>query len=463
MYRPRRYDSFVPLRLWIFWLLFLVRGAFYCTMLPVWEGWDEYAHVAFLQHWNETHRLPIAGDRVSPEIDASLRRHLLPRELHWIGPPYRTRETASAPIAGTPVPYPFVFYEAQQPPLYYWIAAPLFRGSVEHGVFIVRLFSVLLASLAIPFTWLAAPRFAPGCAALLAVAPGLAIDVAHVANDALAIGIASVFLWLMSSTKERRMVTGIVLGAALLTKASLLVLLPVVIVLRKRQALVPVLIALAVGGWWYIRNLILGLPFSGWQESVGLSALAASAVQLARSGRWINGAQTIAKSFTWFGAWSFLTLRTWMYLSLEAVAGSGMVCALMAKKPGIRVPLVFSICFTLAIAAGEAAYNSVHGIAGIPGWYLWPVGGAMSILVAAGLGRFVWIFATMLAAADIFGVTARMMPYYAGLAPWNRGSVLQVGDAARLLHVPVWLIALWIAATLAVPALLCQGRAKTRT
>jgi hypothetical protein len=34
----RRYHSFLPARIWIFWILFLVRGTFYSAMLPLWEG-----------------------------------------------------------------------------------------------------------------------------------------------------------------------------------------------------------------------------------------------------------------------------------------------------------------------------------------------------------------------------------------------------------------------------------------
>ena len=32
------------------WLCFLARGVFYCVSLPLWEGFDEYAHFARVQH-----------------------------------------------------------------------------------------------------------------------------------------------------------------------------------------------------------------------------------------------------------------------------------------------------------------------------------------------------------------------------------------------------------------------------
>lgn len=31
------------------WTCFLLRGFFYCSFLPIWEGYDEWAHFAFVQ------------------------------------------------------------------------------------------------------------------------------------------------------------------------------------------------------------------------------------------------------------------------------------------------------------------------------------------------------------------------------------------------------------------------------
>jgi len=492
--------AFVPARVWIFWVLFLVRGAFYSNMLPVWEGWDEYAHMAFIQHWIDYGTLPRLNDRISREIDESMRLAPLPLELNWIGPPYlihsdwwalswgerdaRLRglatlsptlahqDQAAVAVNGRP----FVFYEAQQPPLFYWIAALVARPAADRPladrIHLLRWLSVFLTSLAIPFTFLAARALFPSgsgapecCAALLAVAPGLAIDGARVANDGLAIGLAALFLWLLTREKTTWAAAGVGLGAAILAKASLLILIPILAVIwirQPRKLVFALATGFAIGGWWYIRNLLIGMPLTGWLESVPARTLATSAVHLLRNGGWVNGAQTIAKSLTWFGAWSFMTLHNWMYLILEACGFGGMLAGLAARRAEVRVPAVFLGGFMIAIAAGSAAYYAVQGIPGIPGWYLWPAGGAMAILFAAGAGRYSIVYAAMLALTDLFGVTCRMMPYYAGLAPWNHGSVSQILPAMARLNVPMWLALGWIAATVAIPLLLLQGRAKTR-
>lgn len=490
----------MPARIWIFWALFLVRGTFYSATLPLWEGWDEYAHFAWLQHWNDYGTLPRATDRISREIDESMRLAPLPRELRWIGTPYLTHAdwwalpaaerdermrklAALSPsfghqpaqeVIGSP---PFVFYEAQQPPLYYWIASAVMRPAavwpLNERVLLIRLFSVFLTSLAIPFTFLAARNVfdrgsaAAGvyCAALMAGAPGLVIDGAHVANDGMAIGIAALFLYLMTREKTSWLAAGLTLGAALLTKASLLVLAPILLVVwfrQLKQVGLALAMAFAIGGWWYVRNLLIGVPLTGWQESVPLGTLVASAGHLLLTGGWVDGAQTIAKSFTWFGAWSFMTLRTWMYLIIEGCALGGMLAGLARRRTTLRVPLAFTICFAVAIAGGATAYYAVHGIPGIPGWYLWPAGGAMAILIVAGLGRFSIVFAALLAMADLFGAAARMMPYYAGLATWNHGSITQLPLAGSRLHTPLWLIILWLISTAAIPLLMLQKSLRTR-
>jgi hypothetical protein len=468
-------------------------------MLPLWEGWDEYAHVAWLQHWNDTGTLPRTTDRIPREIDESMRLAPLPWELNWIGPPYLTHSewwalpaserdkrvrglaTLSPGLAHQPAVelptvaiggQPFVFYEAQQPPLYYWIAAAVMRPAADRPiggrVLLIRILGVLFTSLAIPFTFMAARNIlgtpAMWCTALLAVAPGLGIDSARVANDGLAIGVTAIFLWLMTREKTGWLAAGAILGAAILVKASLLVLAPIMAILwirRPKQLGLALALGFAIGGWWYIRNLFIGMPLMGWQESVPLGTAAVSAVALLRNGGWINEIYTVAKSFTWFGAWSFVTLRTWMYLVLEGCALGGMVVGIARGRARLRVPFIFTICFMIAIAGGAAAYYAVHGVAGIPGWYLWPAGGVMAMLIVAGLGRLSVAFAAMLALADIFGAGARLMPYYAGLAERNHGSLAQIWLASSRLDVPVWLVIGWLLATLAIPLVTGRGGLKS--
>ena len=473
----------MPLRVWIVWGLFLVRGAFYCSMMPLWEGWDEYAHFAILQHWMESTTLPQPENRISREIDESMRLAPLAYELRWIGAPYlthgqwwalpaaeradRERRLAALPAAWArePAAHPFDSYEAQQPPLYYWIVSLPLRAMawwpLSSRVLFVRLFSLLIASLAIPLTWLAARSIvgetgALFCAALLAMAPGFAIDTSRVANDCLAIALTALLMWLLTDASGKRgwIAIGMVLGAALLTKAYLLALLPAVAVMRFRQRyeLAGILaVAVTISGWWYYGNLAAGLGLTGWLDRADARQLLSAVPRI----NWFASVNIVAKSMIWFGGWSFLTLKSWMYVAVEIIAAIGVVLALRSRNAALKAPFALSACYLAAVFYGVLVYFAVHRIPNLPGWYLWPIGGAFAVIVAAGLQRASIVLIFLLAALDLYGVMALLTPYYAGLVERNRADGAQFLAAIDRLHVPIPLAVLWFAATVTVPMVSC--------
>src|SRR6266704_1217996 len=55
------------------WACFVARGGFYSALLPLWEGYDEYSHFAYVQHLIAHWTLPIPNvTRLSQEVAASL-------------------------------------------------------------------------------------------------------------------------------------------------------------------------------------------------------------------------------------------------------------------------------------------------------------------------------------------------------------------------------------------------------
>ena len=63
----------------VLWLCFLLRAVFYCALFPMWEGYDEYSHFAFVQHVATNASLPLAVQtRASREIEESLKLVPLP-------------------------------------------------------------------------------------------------------------------------------------------------------------------------------------------------------------------------------------------------------------------------------------------------------------------------------------------------------------------------------------------------
>ncbi len=486
----RRFHTWVLCALWA---LFLVRGAFYCQMLPLWEGWDEYAHFAWIQHWNNTGTLPTQTDSISREIDESMRLAPLPKELDWIGPPYLTHsqwwalpeaaraerirklDSLSPSLAALPSQRPQAFYEAQQPPLYYWSIAPVIGlagdWNIADRVLLARIFSMLLASTAIPLTWLAARLLFPeplalSCSALIAVAPGFAIDTSRVANDAAAIPLVAL-LFLLILRRSHWAMVGTALGACLLAKAYLLIMIPALVshaILQGRTVWKNTArtlgIAIGVSGWWYARNLAMGYTLSGWLERASPAELAQAMVHV----NWFSAAYVIAKSFTWFGAWSFLTLKSWMYVvtNLTALTGLGLSAYRQRRNPGVA--LVVLAWFSLALAYGVMVDHVVHHLDNVPGWYLWAISPLLATILASGLGRWLAALVALLAGLDIYGAMALLLPYYAGLAERNHAAAnVFIAAMARLELPAAWGIA-WIAATFAIPllclALLRRDRAR---
>ena len=474
----------MPARVWILWLLFLVRGAFYCSLLPLWEGWDEYAHVAFIQHWITAGTLPRPTDGISRELDESMRLGPLPAELRWIGPPYLTHEqwwrlgeaeraqrrnalrTLPPAWAGQPALHKFDSYEAQQPPLYYWLLSIPARAAagwpLEERVRLLRWLSVLLASLTLPFTWLAARETLPEKlrlipVALLAVAPGFAIDVSRVANDALLIPAAAAFLWLLARRRASA-ATGVALGIAILAKASGLALFPAIVLLwfrkARRELAAAVVIGLAIGGWWYAGNLLAGRSMTGWILDKGLTAT----FQGIRQINWLSALDVEAKTFLWFGGWSFLTLKSWMYRVPEALALAALAGLALRRPARLAAPLVFMLAASVAFGWGIPAYFAAQGVPNLPGWYMWPFAPALGILFTAGLARGSSMMVIVLALLDVYGAGAVMAPYYAGLQLHNHASFALLPQALVRLEIAWPLFVAWLAATLAIPVLILANR-----
>jgi 4-amino-4-deoxy-L-arabinose transferase-like glycosyltransferase len=458
----------------ILWALFLVRGSFYCAVMPLWEGWDEYAHFAWLQHWVDKGTLPDFRDPVSREIDESMRLAPLAQELAWIGPPYlthpqwwalgeaerseRVRKLAALPPgwAHQVAAHRFDFYEAQQPPLYYWIASASLRlaGSwpLWWRVLLIRLLSMGIASVAVPLVFLAArsilgDRLAVLCAALLAIAPGFAIDVSRVANDCLAIALVAVLFWLLP--RRGWWWVGVTLGAALLSKAYMLGLVPGLVIVwwkRKRDLVFALAIAFALAGWWYARNVMLGRSLSGWLLHPNTGQVLRAVFQI----NWIGAAHVIAKSFIWFGGWSFLVMKSWIYAVVELTGVFALILALRSRRSGLGAPLVITGVYLAAMGWGVAVYFVAQNVPNLPGWYLWPMGSMIAVILVAGLGRYSMVLIAALGALDLYGVAALQVPYYAGLVERSHAAGGQFFAGLARRGVPVWWAVLWCLATFAI-------------
>src|ERR1019366_7405760 len=130
---------------------------------------------------------------------------------------------------------------------YYWMMAPAMwvcralGAGLAGGGLALRFLSSLLASLVVPLVFLVgrqvwgAGRLALGCAAIVALMPGLALDVARGGDDCLAVVLFTLLTWLAVKMVQEGLsfklaaATGLVLGLGLLTKAYFLTAIPAVL------------------------------------------------------------------------------------------------------------------------------------------------------------------------------------------------------------------------------------------
>ena len=448
------------------WLCFLVRGWFYCSMLPLWEGYDEFSHFGVIRAIAVRGILLPPRDQAGPrDVEESLKlapvpwevrgwevfRTSLTEEEYWNLPvvertaredrlrnlpPAWQRQDSTGGISA---------YEAYQPPLYYWLMAPVvyaLRGAgLLAQVMALRWIGVALTSLAIPLTFAIAlaltrcDRAALGCCAVLAVMPELASNVARISNEPLAILLFTLLVWVGIRILQQEPdvkgagLLGGILGLGLLTKAYFLAAVPAVLLLlvyRYRNARAAMLtgaaLPVAIAGWWYARNAATTGTLSGLAEPVMLRRTGAGAMLSAiPSIPWRHATDVILTTHLYFCGWSSLTVRGWMYhvfFAVVALVAVGLVAQL--RRPGIWLwPAAIYGFFWLGQLYNVVLQYMTKGLAGSMGWYMYAVVGAEVTLCAVAFGRWrvpaLWAGAVLFALLDLYGMHWLAIPYYTGI------------------------------------------------
>ena len=253
---------------------YLVIGTLYAVKTPAWQVPDEPTHYNYVRFVAEGHGLPVLqkGDYDQDYLESIKAAKF---------PPSMAIDS--------------IRYEFHQPPLYYVLAAPIYL--IAGGSFLaLRLFSVALGGLLIVVAFLLIRQVAPnspalalGTAAFVAFVPQHVAMLAGVENDSLAELLLAAIMWQtvqISSIKYeipkgKWVVLGVLLGLGLVTKSTVYVAMPIVLVVLlvaycsqstdggKPWIIRGVLVfgsALLFGLPWWIRNLIV----YGWPDWMGL-------------------------------------------------------------------------------------------------------------------------------------------------------------------------------------------------
>ncbi|HLJ56289.1 MAG TPA: glycosyltransferase family 39 protein [Chthonomonadaceae bacterium] len=319
-------------------------------------------------------------------------------------------------------------YEWHQPPLYYVLAARLLPAGVRG----MRLLSVVIGLCCILAIFGAVrvlfpdnPEAAALAAAIAALIPGHAAITSVVNNDGLLELWFSVFLLLVFAalvrglTLQRSAMIGLVIGAALLTKATAVLLLPAALLALtilwrngERPAAVArggtaiVAGAAIVSGWWFARNAALyheWLPLTLFSKSF-VGTTQAVDVATGRAGlpvdSWRGYAALVAewtsKSFlavystktgAQFGVPHFLAKQVYVVALLAAVASAaGLVRLGLRERATLSRPalggLAIASAVLLLVAASFAMFTLRYFQA--QGRYFYPA--MLPIVLFAALG-----------------------------------------------------------------------------
>lgn len=384
---------------------------------------------------------------------------------------------------------PVVDQMTQHPPGYYALGALLLTllggddWRWDQQLLAVRLLSAFLVVWLVPLAAATTRNLggSPRAALVAAVSLTGVSQLAHinsaVTNDALTNLSAGAVLWLASLALTRRHTwplvigTGLALGVGLLTKGFLLAAIPVVAVsfilghqenprpLRRwGAAFVSLTVAFAVGGWWWLRNLIrygvvqpAGMaprPYLDTGVEPNVVALLVGARRGIISSAWGN-----------YG-WMELSVPAWLSYSASVMLLLAVVVALVAHRAG-RMPLAVLLLlpfFTLLILLYGAWQVFINGgyLAGLQGRYLF-VGAtafaagvgiatdAVSSRLPAGLRSTVLLAVPVCCMAlGVYGLVfafrgfyqAAGEPLHLALSRWEAWSVLDASGITFTLAVP---------------------------
>ena len=355
---------------------FVARAPLYLSVFPPFEGWDEYQHLAYIEHLDETGTIPVFNESW---VSTALRPLLISvphsqwggdQVRQWGVRSYPEYWNATAPSSDAEGGAPAVvirLYQAQQPPLAYAVALPVWRafGSAHRldAIYAIRTMNVLLVVAALVLFAAAltrlVPDFAPRVAvlALVCLYPLFFQNVARVANDALAVatGIAGISVLVLADQRtllSRGALAAVCMALSVWTKQTSLTLIPALVL---GLPLIGWAHGLSAGRLWRVTLIASGVfvilvaPLWLWsyrhygtflttQDSIqltaqgsALSALAASFVALP----WLELIDTLfVPGRPWVGGWSFLAipntlefLHRWYFIVLLVTAVVGAVVA----------------------------------------------------------------------------------------------------------------------------------------
>jgi len=401
---------------------YMLLAVVYGVIVPVGEGVDEIPHFAYVRYLKEGNGLPIQS--FDPGQSPVFMGHHPPLYYLLGGALIGWIDTSDYSQVLIPNPH-FVWSENDgrngwNVYLHFGQETFPYQGTI-FAIHVLRVWSTVMGAVAVWAIYRAAllvtrrSDLAFATAGITAFNPSFLFMTSTVHHDSLMAMIGAVsLLWLVRAIDRplswKGYVTGgMLLAAGLLTKLSglsLIVLFGMVIAWigwRQRSwraLLVSGLIvygaAVLLAGWWYVRNQMLYGDLLGWDLFLSTQR------HMVRAGPygWVDFVLFITQlQRTYWGAFGYMhiTLPAPIYNTLWVVAGIACIgAAAVAFRNRRRMPLhepsgMMWAVLLAAIVLWFASFVrfSIATVGAGHGRYLFPVSGAVSLLIVVGLGQLV--------------------------------------------------------------------------
>jgi hypothetical protein len=298
-------------------------------------------------------------------------------------------------------------YEAMQPPLYYLVAAPVWKlasgaGGTIGAVFAVRLLDALVAALLAPLSFFLARRLWPAAglalaaAALAASVPGFVLNATQVTNDGLAavLGALAVLLALRGAqdgwTGRLAAVVGLVFGLAVVTKLTAAGLGPALALallygrFRVRHALLAGGVAAACVAPWLLVNEVV---YHGLTPAVAAHDLSAIAPALTPAFLLQSALHAFVTFWTGDPVFALPFAQAFALLAALLMAFSLAGLVRLTRRQGASRPALAVLAVAVAgeVAVALVAPEAARAAFLAPGRYAYPALAPALVLLAAGL------------------------------------------------------------------------------
>lgn len=403
--------------------IFLV-GLGYISMTPMFEGFDEIAHLSSI-HEVAALQIPKNGES---GIDSQIFYYGGPTQLTSGSPPYdKSRSSHTKFYDNDALVKEYIDkyrlgkfasefnptdknlglnWEAQHPPLYYLIMAPLSSmlrslTAIKY-IFFLRLASFSMFIIALIISIKVLYQFSEyksfgllGFASYPIFIPMVFPEFTRIGNDSLCVlitSIASYFIIKIVHNKDgikSSFFLGLTLGLGLLTKAFFLPITVAIvfflllrsIYLKKdyKYAFITLFSSVILGGWWYLRNYFLYGVFTGSIELISLKNSGGLVYGLAKNYTNIEAMRGILVplvSFIWAGTGSLVRSPLIFYFPILA---SNFIFAIfylrylfhnraLVNVESLGLWLFTSVYFGLLIHTINSL--ALYGRGTTPGWYM---------------------------------------------------------------------------------------------